>query len=430
MASNFWLYKWIDEHEIDSTQKAIAALDSNSQAMHRLLDIITEDQEVVYFENQFPGIGIAAERGLDLSGDLDCCGDVDRKAEIDQLFSRAIHYFDHILVSGPRSHTVMRMFEHGNPDVMVTLIRHIEGLLYLREIGAEDLVQFAQKPNACPCHFAEAAQEADLTHLTREASPVVDQLAREGKVHRLTSHADHWHYEFRHPLLEHDLRQSIDTKRGKKPTKKQIATDVYRTYAANLVSDIAAARAAGFPLGSSRALHHQALQGIGGEVTLEDVALQISLPVFERMPIRDIISFRQDEWEHYEQFRHALTKALAEKLKNPTDSERMAREIERDFIEPALHEIDRKLRVARSAISKKAGVSVDIGALVTAVGAITASPMILGAGLAAVATSIPGIHKYFDDKGTIEVSDMYFLWALQQRHGKHGKPSHSAALRH
>ena len=34
---------------------------------------------------------------------------------------------------------------------------------------------------------------------------------------------------------------------------------------------------------------------------------------------------------------------------------------------------------------------------------------------AAMGTSLPAAHKYFEDKGSIELNDMYFLWRLQQR---------------
>jgi hypothetical protein len=39
-------------------------------------------------------------------------------------------------------------------------------------------------------------------------------------------------------------------------------------------------------------------------------------------------------------------------------------------------------------------------------------------GIAALGTSVPAAHKYFDDKGAVELEDMYFLWRLERKaHG-------------
>jgi hypothetical protein len=36
-------------------------------------------------------------------------------------------------------------------------------------------------------------------------------------------------------------------------------------------------------------------------------------------------------------------------------------------------------------------------------------------------SSVPVAQKYFDDKGSIELADMYFLWRLEQRANRHAE---------
>jgi hypothetical protein len=55
---------------------------------------------------------------------------------------------------------------------------------------------------------------------------------------------------------------------------------------------------------------------------------------------------------------------------------------------------------------------------VVAVGIIAGIPLLLPAGIA-LGMMAPGVNlgKYIEEKSEVELSDMYFLWKLQNLHG-------------
>jgi hypothetical protein len=144
--------------------------------------------------------------------------------------------------------------------------------------------------------------------------------------------------------------------------------------------------------------------------------------VLSRVPVRDIVKIREDEHESFEKFRDAITKAIQVRIEaGDVDPSIIARKIEEELIMPATNDIANRLKVARRALERKGGTSFAVGATITTIGLISGVPLIAGAGIAAIGSSLPAAHKYLDDKGSIELSDMYFLWRLEE---KSRKPSH------
>jgi hypothetical protein len=97
----------------------------------------------------------------------------------------------------------------------------------------------------------------------------------------------------------------------------------------------------------------------------------------------------------------------------------VAEQIYEDVIEPGLNDATRRLDVIQKALDRKLATGIAIGGLITRAGVITGAPLIIGAGIAAMGSSVPVAQKYFDDKGSIELADMYFLWRLEQRANRH-----------
>jgi hypothetical protein len=60
------------------------------------------------------------------------------------------HYFDRIIVVGPSAHFYHSLWESGVPEerIIESLAGHIRVLLHVRNIGAEDIVDFIEKPRA------------------------------------------------------------------------------------------------------------------------------------------------------------------------------------------------------------------------------------------------------------------------------------------
>ena len=418
MTAGFWLRQWLDEYEITSARQARHLLRPHKRAVRRLREIAQSSASSAGSPSPQSGASRAllAGRGIDLSGDLDCCAAVCQRAEVDRLFGRVLHYFDEIIVAGPSARRYAESLESPDDDVLRAVAEHVTSLLYLREVGAEDLLVFAEKPPACEQHYRQHAGEVGLLELIDSAGPWIDRLAGEGKINELHSHDDHWHYTFTHHDLEHTAWGSIWKGResSEPPSSRDIAESVFARYAAHLVSDVTAARLAGLPLGASVQLHESVLATTRFPMSVGDVAFQLQLPVLDALPIRDIVRIREDESEHFERFRYALTQAIEERMSEGGSPAEVAASITQNVIEPAISDIERRLHLAQRIFDRKIGVSVTVGTAVTTVGLLAGAPLIVGAGMAAIGTSLPVAHKYLEDKGSIELSDMFFLWNLQQ----------------
>jgi len=422
VANDFWLYRWIDEYGVESAEDLDALLRPNSAAVARLSEMVAAEEWTALppYEGSQPAI--VAGLGIDLSGDLECWHHECQIRQVDKLFGRVLHYFGEIVVAGPPAHEFVESLDGGSDeDTLRKIGEHARALLYLRAAGAEDMVSFVQKPPACEVHYRQHAEEAGISELMARAGEWVDHLEAGGRVGALDAHEDHWHYRFDHPDMEHTVWGTLVLPGGRtEATIRDVCEAVFGRYSAHLVSDLSAAKQLGLPLGAGVHMHEDALSGWSRSRTIEDVAFHLQLPVLDELPIADIVRVRQDEMEFFHNFRHALSIAIEDRLSADASSQAVAGEIGRDVIEPELARIAARLRAAETTFKRKAGASVAVGALATTVGVVIGAPLVVVAGAAAVGTSLTAAHKYFDDKESVELSDMYFLWRLEEVAAGHG----------
>ncbi|MFG1901532.1 hypothetical protein [Micromonospora carbonacea] len=415
MSNPFWLYRWMDEFEIKNEQRLEKVLIPGKRAVTRLQEIAAEDPWTSLDPHDSPGSAIVAGRGADLSGDLDCCHAVCQRNQIDALFGRVLLYFDEIVASGPPAQDYV---EITDDRVVANLKEHVKALLYLRKTGADKLVSFTQKPPACKEHYLQHAEEAGLVDVVDRGRAWIKTLATSGDLRQLQQHKDHWHYTFDHPSLEHTAWGTVWAGAdGVSPTIQDVAADVYAQYASRLISDVVAARQLGLPLGPFMKVHSETLgQQHRKQISAEDVAFQLRLPVLNRIPIKEVISIRNHERESFIKFQQAITQAIKERIDaGDVDPGAIANHIIDETISPSLNQISQHLGTARKVFERKTGISVAAGIAVTTVGLLTGTPLIAGLGIAAAGTTVAAAHKYFDDKGPIGMEDMYFLWQLEQR---------------
>jgi hypothetical protein len=64
------------------------------------------------------------------------------RAQVDKLLTRVWHYFDTVVV---RDVLTPCLLEGRSENIIGTFLTHLPPILYLREIGAEDLVEFIPK---------------------------------------------------------------------------------------------------------------------------------------------------------------------------------------------------------------------------------------------------------------------------------------------
>jgi len=87
------------------------------------------------------------------------------------------HYFDRIVVVGPSASEYSRLLSSKvDQQIIERLLSHIQLLLYIRKIGAEDLLVFRQKRPPCEFHFEDHMREVGLDPESMLADELVNQL--------------------------------------------------------------------------------------------------------------------------------------------------------------------------------------------------------------------------------------------------------------
>jgi hypothetical protein len=225
--------------------------------------------------------------------------------------------------------------------------------------------------------------------------------------------------EFTEPILEVSSRREFKLRKGVSASKRNLRAEVahilVHMHKSALEEDLQARHMFRAPLGAALWSHERVLARIGGVPEVADIMFRLSLPALAHVPIRELMVIRAAEGAAFETFRQALTKAAREMVANgkadhPEDA---AAEILRDIVEPELARLKQRLRAAQRALTRKTAVTVTLAGLTTTCGLLLGlSPVV--AGVAAVGTFVSGVgtaaSKYLDEKQSIEMTDMYFLW--------------------
>ena len=159
-ASNYWLFKWLEEYEVNDLTRARSLL-SDHRAIKDLREKATGAQSSLQ-ATATDQISIMAGRGIDLTGQLDCNHPSCRRRQVDDLFRHVWHYFDQIVVADGVAHEVSMHWNEATEKRSEWILAHIGTLLYLKEIGAESLVAFRETPPACEMHWEKHAEDAGL----------------------------------------------------------------------------------------------------------------------------------------------------------------------------------------------------------------------------------------------------------------------------
>lgn len=426
MSEKFWLYDWIDTFEIKKADQAKQLL--KDPGLRK--DLRKRASEVEFTTEPIAKSDaptIVAGRAIDLSGDLDCYGWHCMKQQVDKLFSNVWHYFDRIVIVGPSAHDFSTLWGFDEKDdaseIFKRQLNYVRLLLYIREIGAEGLVVFRQKRPACSIHLEQHLKEVGLDTALAHSEKLIEGLAAKAEVVVEGEHNDYINYVFMHPEIEHYHWGAIKKSEAhsEPALRRAVSTYVLHDFLAHLASDIYTARFLGSPLGSTVYLHGQILNTFNGGVKDGDVAFNLDLPVLKGVSPKVLLKVRKDEQEYFKKFRQSLRLAIKERIENSSDerAEKIAEDIRMDVINPALSDIELRLKAARKAMERKVGLSVILGSLATTCGILTANPLLTGIGVtAATGGSVTAGHKFIEESRDISLSDMYFLWKAQE-HVKH-----------
>jgi hypothetical protein len=419
LSTGSWLGDWLQSEGIPSTSQLDRAL-KDMEVRKRLWSAAAEVPYTTVPLPQLTGPAILAGKAIDLSGELDCCLAWDcRQRDIDSLFSKVWHYFDNIVLVGPSAANIRQAIEDDNEDWALLKTRADAQLLfYLRDVGAEEMVLFREKPPACLEHMAEHARSVGIGNVDDLIETEARRLASGARI-KVQPHDDHLDYSLNHDLLEHRRWGAVPLTEDEREVELAACRDVAADFAAHLTSDMRAACALRLPLGAVVNIHGDMLARIQGGILAEDVAFNLEFPVLRGISPRDLLILRQDEHESFEVFRNALRKAIEERIARTKDPQAVISEIQRDLIAPALADISLRLRRAEESLNSKHRINIALGVISVACG-LLGDPSLAVAFTAATAVGAATVEsKAIDDKRAIALSEMYFLWKAKEMSNRH-----------
>ncbi|MER5457018.1 hypothetical protein ABT008_19735 [Micromonospora sp. NPDC002389] len=420
-----WLYEWIDEFDVNPDN--VSSVFKSAAAVARLTElagsVMVRDSISVDPSRDSVVVG----RTLDLHSEYTCGLFSCMKNRIERTFLSTWHYFDSVVVAGPSEkqlvHNIMTTKKADRERKFINPLRHnIALFLYLRQIGASDHIIFRPKyyPICTSCYESESERRGILA-VTDEAarSRVLSTLRAEAQLDMSLRWPRVWGVEISHNSLPESMVFYVESR--KKPTRQEALTQFFHRGTHALLEDVEQAEQLQLPL-----LQEVRASFFGSSTTeaaTEDsVALQIELPFLQGVSASDLLKLMQDERPSFDRFQATIRKAVREKVEKAGDKSpvEISRQIEKDLIRPGLAEIDVSLTSARKALAKKSGTAIGVGSALVTVGVLTAIPLVIAAGVSAIASPILDAKKYLDDRATLESKDIYFLWQMQ----RHAKPIH------
>jgi hypothetical protein len=343
-----------------------------------------------------------------------------RRQQIDVLFRHAWHYFDRVLLPDGVGDLLLHPPRGWNQEYMLeVLLDRINLVLHIQELGAIDLVYYYPRPPQATENFTEIFGPEQEAQWAEAWHGVEATLISEGLYHFERLGPRRFRVDFSDPLL--DIASGFEFKLDKgesaseESLRAKVAHSIMHWHISSLEEDLRARHMLAAPLGATVWSHERVLPRIGGVPGAAEILFRLSLPSLAHIPIRDLMAVRAAEGASFETFRSALTKATREmmtnrSISNPGDA---AAEIIREIVEPELARLKQRLHTAQRALARKTAVSVVLAGLTTTCGLLLGvAPVITGcAGVGALVSGVgTAAFKYLDEKQSIELTDMYFLW--------------------
>lgn len=415
--STYWLFGWLDSYRVTTVQQ-LRNLLGNPSCLIELKEVAE-----VWWNAASPvpppGVNLVAGTGLRLDDLLTCPSLTCRRQQVDVLFRHAWHYFDYILLPDGVGDLVINRPENWDEELFLeTLLGWIALVLYVRELGAIDLVHYYPKSLISPRGRRSEPPKRSSKILLETIREVETTLAEKGKYVFERISPSCFHVKCEDPFLEVSSSFHLTLANKKPATKKNLraaaAHDIVQNHLLHLTEDFRARNQFNGTLGSTVWSHERIISRVATP-SARDIALQIFLPSLSQIPINELVAVRVAEADSFAAFRTALTKAAQEMLdRHRVSSSRDAAEvIVKDVVQPELAKLRSRLRAAERALARKTIVSVALAGLTSTCG------LLLGAGPAIAGTAGVGIlasgasaaaAKHIEEEQSIRLSDMYFLW--------------------
>lgn len=411
MVQKFWLFQWLEDHHIDSLEQAADFLPKFGVLED--LKRRAEEAATVKADNaSYSEFSIVAGTGVDLSGGGPVCiSPVCMRAQVEKLLRGVWHYFDTIVARDVFTPTLLQD-SIPRQNLLETLILHLTPILYLREIGAEALVDFVPKP-ICRVHWEEQATAAGMQEILNRRNEFLSEL-RKGSSFSFVRRDGRKRYQITNPMMSSSYSIPAGPHKDRKKAQARMVENVFKEYLARVSADVITAHELNLPLGATKGLQGRLLESIR-PIAAGEVLFHLELPVLNGVPTRALLELRSQEADSFKQFRSSLRVAATERIKQGEshNTQLIAKEIELDLIGPALDRIRHRLAASETALLKKSGVSLFLGTLATTCGFLAGLPpnVSLPVGLAVTAGATGNAtQKYIEEKQKIALDDMFFLW--------------------
>ncbi len=174
--TGYWLSRWIENSEIDTLDVARQRLSDPRAAEELIFGAVDDHTKKAILPLPEARHQLVASSGLNVSGALACTSTECIKKRVDQILYRSWHYFDNVLVTGLSPWSAIDTLKIDGPEAARDkILRHIDVLLYIRNIGAADVIRFSERPNYCLEHLQQHAHEAGILS---DVEDVTERLGR------------------------------------------------------------------------------------------------------------------------------------------------------------------------------------------------------------------------------------------------------------
>lgn len=412
---SYWLFRWLDAHAITSRALLRKALKSPA--------LVADARALAHADTEamsrpVDGSSILGGSGMDLSRLV--CGTTACRAQlVEHVVAKMWFYFDSVVLPDDVGDGI-RTGELRDDQLQEELDRLGGVCLAIRAIGAEGLVCFRTK--VVPEWIPSPVQRA-LPRLAAE-------LRRGAEIRALERNydTDDTLYGFRSPIVpvveKLVLHIAFPEMTPDDHISRALAFTLAERHAQLLTSDLRAARTYGLPIGTTVELHRRILRRLGHSVSDSDVALELKFPVLDGMPVRELLRFRDAEYDHFLLFRKRLQELLSAEMKNrarDTGARKVAQAVIRDGIEPELARLRLRMKSARSSLKRTSAFGVSLGALVAGFGSWLGGLAAATSGaVAAVGTAAAAQQKFAERAADANIDAMYFLWRLYEHEHRSG----------
>lgn len=414
---NYWLFGWLEYRRIETVQDLRRVLGDES-CLAELREVAEAWWEAAP-ESPFPGINLVAGTGLRLDDLMTCPNFPCRRQQVDVLFRHAWHYFDSILIPDGVGGLLINQSETWDRDFFLdTIFNWIALVMYIRDLGATELVRYYPKPWELSANLQEFFPGKDSKVLNRAVRELEMTLAEQDNYTFERIDSSTVHVDFSDPILGVSTGIDLPLPKQKTLSEKRLRTAAARSIAqehlVNLADDIHSRIHLNGTLGSIVWSHERVLSKIAVS-SARDIAMRFVLPSLWEIPVKELIAVRMAEAESFEAFRAALTKAAQEIVAKDSSSmtQNTTDTIITEIVQPELTKLQQRLRAAERTLARKTVVSIALAGLATTCGLLLGvGPAVAGiAGIGAMVSSAGNAAtKYIEEKQTIELSDMYFLW--------------------